>query len=63
MGIIITQRRNADFETMKQRLLMRPSGGGTYALNTLCQKKIGDEFTEDAINNAHYLVVNINDSG
>jgi len=61
MGIIIAQKGNPDFETMKQRLLMRPSGGGTYALNTLCQKKIGDEFTTDAINNAHFLVINLND--
>lgn len=61
MGIIIAQNGDANFETMKQRLLMRPGGGATYALNTLCQKKIGDEFTEDAINNAQYLVVNLND--
>lgn len=59
MGIIITQNGDANFETMKQRLLIRPGGGSTYALNTLCQKKIGDEFTKDAINNARFLVINI----
>lgn len=63
MGIIITEPGKEDFETMKQNLLKRPGGGGTYALNTLCQKKIGDEFTVDAINNAQFLVVNLNDSG
>ena len=63
MGIIIAQSGDVNFETMKQNLLKRPGGGGTYALNTLCQKKIGDEFTVDAINNANYLVVNQNDRG
>lgn len=61
MGIIIAEKDHANFETIKQRLLIRPGGGSTYALNTLCQKKIGDEFTEDAINNAHFLVINLND--
>jgi hypothetical protein len=61
MGIIIAQNGDDVFETMKQRLLIRPGGGSTYALNTLCQKRIGDEFTEDAINNARFLVINLND--
>jgi GNAT superfamily N-acetyltransferase len=63
MGVKIAQRGNPIFETIQQSLLMRPGGGGTYALNTLCQKKIADEFTQDAINNAYFLVVNINNSG
>lgn len=62
MGIIIAEKDDANFETMKQRLLMKPGGGSTYALNTLCQKKIGYEFTEDAINNAHFLVINLNNN-
>ena len=63
MVIKIAESGKADFEEIKQTLLMKPGGGGSYALNILCQNKVGDEFTEDAINNAHYLVVNINDSG
>lgn len=61
MKIIITENVDANFETMKQRLLIRPGGGSTYALNTLCQKRTGEEFTEDAINNARFLVINLND--
>lgn len=63
MGIKTAQSGDAIFEEIKQTLLMKPGGGGSYALNTLCQKKIGNEFTTDAINNAYFLVVNINNSG
>lgn len=63
MVIKIAESGDVNFERIKHKLLERSGGGGTYALNTLCQKKIGDEFTEDAINSARYLVVNLNESG
>ena len=63
MVIKIAESEDADFEQIKHKLLERPGGGGPYALNILCQKKIGDEFTVDAINNAYFLVVNLNESG
>jgi len=47
------------FDNFKRRLLMKPGGRSTYALNPVCQGKIGDQFVEDAINNATYLFVNI----
>ena len=63
MVIKIAESGDSDFEQIKHKLLERPGGGGTYALNILCQKKIGDEFTVDYINNAYFLVVNLNESG
>jgi len=56
-GISYTISGTPEFENLKSKLLTK-TNGITYALEPICQGKIGDQFVEDSINKAHYLFAN-----